>query len=195
MIPATSMLDRTQAVLAIIDVQERLAAAMSHRERVIAHAALLVRAAFITGVPVVVTRQYPQGLGVLDDALAHTVEEGVALGHAVSVVDKMSFDCFVEPSFVDALCASARRQLVVAGMETHICVTQTALSGLKEGFDVHVAADACCSRDDEAHGLALMRLGTAGAVVTTAESAAYELVGRAGTDEFRALLAAVKETS
>ena len=70
-------------------------------------------------------------------------------------------------------------------METHICVTQTALAGLREGFDVHVAGDACCSRADEHHELALARLGNAGAVLSTSESAAYELVGRLGRTNSR----------
>lgn len=192
MIPAASVLDRSQACLAVIDVQERLAAVMPHRERVVARTKLLIRAAVITGIPVVVTRQYPQGLGPIEGALIAAIEAARAADHDVVLVDKMTFDCFAEPAFVDAICASGRRQLVLAGMETHICVTQTALSGLGEGFDVHVVADASCSREDESHLLALARLGTAGAVVTTAESAAYELVGRAGTDEFKALLTAVK---
>lgn len=192
MIPASSVLERGQGLLVVIDVQERLAAAMRYRDRVVTRASLLVRAAEIVGLPVVVTRQYPRGLGDLDESLAGTIADCEGTGCNVERVDKVDFNCFGESAFTHAVCVTGRRQLVLAGMETHICVTQTALAGLAEGFDVHVAADACCSRDDECHELALMRLAAAGSVITTAESAAYELVGRAGTDEFKALLAAVK---
>ena len=78
-------------------------------------------------------------------------------------------------------------------MESHICVVQTALSALRAGFDVHVVGDGCCSRDSASHESALARVRTAGAVVTTTESVLYELVGEAGTDDFRDLLRIVKE--
>jgi nicotinamidase-related amidase len=193
MIPPASRADRDKAVLVLIDVQERLAAVMERREQVVSRSVLLAKAAAIVGVPVVVTRQYPEGLGDLDARLAAAVAEAAASSAAATAsVDKLSFDCFCDPGFCDAVAATGRSQLVIAGMESHICVAQTALAGLAEGFDVHVAADACCSRLAECHEIAVARLGNAGAVVTTAESVSYELVGRAGTDEFRALLAAVK---
>lgn len=192
MIPAMSKLERATASLVIIDVQERLAAAMPSRERVLSRAGLTVRAAGIVDMPVLVTRQYPQGLGDTEPTLVSMIGERQSPDPAAWTVDKVAFDCFEEPSFVEVLCASSRRQLVLAGMETHICVTQTALSALREGFDVHVVADACCSRDDSCHEYALRRLVAAGAVITTAESVAYELVGRAGTPEFKMLLEAVK---
>lgn len=218
MIPAASTLDRDSSALVIIDVQERLASAMACRAAVVERAAFLARVAEIVGMPVIVTRQYPRGLGDIDPALADVLDsaciscggvrgggstDGVdspgaadddeaLTGRAPGTVDKVTFDCFREPSFVSAVVESGARQLLLAGMETHICVTQTALAGLREGFDVHVCADACCSRDASHHTLALSRLRHAGAVVTCAESAAYELVRRAGTEEFKALLAIVK---
>lgn len=192
MIPAASVLRREQAVLVVVDIQERLAAAMSRREQVIAQSALLVRVAPIVGMPVVVTRQYPKGLGDLETGIVAALDESAAQGASVAHVDKVHFDCFSEATFCDALLATGRKQVLIVGMESHICVTQTALAGLGQGLDVHVAGDACCSRSDEHHQLALQRLAHAGAVVTSSESAAYELVGCAGTDEFRALLSAVK---
>lgn len=189
MLPPASMADRSKAILVVIDIQERLAAAMARREQVLSRTLLAARVAGIVGVPVVVTRQYPKGLGDIEQVLA----EGLPADEPGRVqVDKLSFDCFCEPAFCDAVAATGRSQLVLCGMETHICVTQTALAGLREGFDVHVLADACCSREDENHALALNRLGNAGAVISTAESCAYELVGRAGTDEFKRLLGVVK---
>ena len=195
MVSSANVLHRQSAALVVIDIQERLASAMAHRDRVIASTALLLRVAAIVDLPVVVTRQYPKGLGDHADEIAAALQEAGDAGVTVAQIDKVSFDCFAEPGFADAIRGLGRKQLLVAGMETHICVCQTALAGLRGGYEMHVAADACCSREDDNHTLALSRVGTAGAVVTTSESAAYELVGEAGTPEFKALLAAVKGRS
>lgn len=195
MLPAASMLDRLKTVLVVIDIQDRLASAMDRKDEVCSRAALLVEVAAIVDVPIVVTRQYPKGLGELDPSISGALDSAEGAGAAVLRADKMTFDCFAEPSFSELIGSTGRSQLLLCGMETHICVTQTALTALREGFDVHVAADACCSMGEEARTLALHRLANAGAVVTTAESAAYELVGRAGTDEFKALLSAVKRSA
>lgn len=187
-----SVLHSGDAVVIIVDVQERLAAAMDRRQSVLDACDKLVRTAAATGVPVLATRQYPVGLGDLEPTLAERLAALAAEGASVSGADKVAFNCFAEPAFVEALKATGRRQLVIAGMETHICVVQTALAALAAGFDVHVVADGCCSRDAENHERALSRLGAAGIVVTVTESALYELVGEAGTEEFRTLLRIVK---
>jgi len=191
--PACSTACRDEAVLVVVDEQERLASAMRHREPVVAATLRLVRVAQLVGLPIVVTRQYPKGLGDLEPALLGAIQTAEAAGSRVSRVDKLAFDCFGEPVFAETIAATQRKQLIIAGMETHICITQTALSAVRAGLDVHVAADACCSRDDVHHALALDRIRAAGVVVTTCESVMYELVGLAGTDEFRALLGIVKE--
>jgi nicotinamidase-related amidase len=184
---------REDAALVIIDDQERLASAMEYRDRVLAATVRLVRVAALVGMPIVITRQYPRGLGDTEPALVEAIDAAEHGGARVVSADKVTFDCTCEPAFIDALSTIGRKQLIVAGMETHICVTQTALSTLASGHDVHVVADACCSRDDANHELALARLRHAGVVVTTSESVMYELVGIAGTDEFKALLGIVKE--
>jgi len=190
--PADTIARRDDAVLVIVDEQERLTAVMERRDEVVSAAIRLVRTAALVGMPIVVTWQYPKGLGDTDAMLAEAIEAARSAGASVTEIDKVAFDCFGEPAFAKALERSSRRQMLLAGMETHICVAQTALSALRAGFDVHVADDACCSRDGGNHGSALERMRAAGAVVTTTESAMYELVGEAGTDEFRALLAIVK---
>jgi nicotinamidase-related amidase len=190
MIPSNSIVENVDAILVIIDAQERLAQVMPRRDDVIVATTMLLRACEATRVPCVVTRQYPKGLGDVVPALADTLRH---LREPPLLVDKVEFDCFRQPAFVDAICTSGRKQLVVCGMESHICVTQTVLAGLRNGYDVHVVADACCSRHHDSHETAMARLARAGAVVTTAESVAYELVGQAGGDEFKALLAAVKD--
>ncbi|TLM93650.1 MAG: isochorismatase family protein, partial [Actinobacteria bacterium] len=158
-------LDRTQAALVVVDIQERLAAAMGARERVIARTALLVRAAAIVGIPVIATRQYPKGLGPMEpDVEAVLAEADSSVG--VTRIDKLSFDCFADEEFANVVAELGRRQLVLCGMESHICICQTALAGLRSGHEIHVAADACCSRERELHDIAIMRLSAAGVVVT-----------------------------
>lgn len=192
MIPAASTAERHSCALVVIDIQERLAAVMARRQQVISQTVLLVRTAEILGIPVIATLQHPRGLGGMEPEITQALEQARLAGSDVTWVEKLSFDCFAEETFCDAVAATAARQLVMVGMETHICVTQTALAGLREGFDVHVVADACCSRRAEHHEVTLARLSNAGTVTTTSESVAYELVGRAGTEEFKKLLVAVK---
>jgi len=188
-----TLLNAENAVLLVLDVQERLAAAMDRRDEVRETAAFLAAVAGIVGVPVVVTRQYPAGLGDVEPELAARLTELEAEGLTVARADKMAFDCFREPTFRDAVEAMERRQLIIVGMESHICVTQTAISALAAGWDVHVVEDGCCSRSGQNHQGAMDRMRAAGAVITCAESAAYELVGEAGTPHFKALLGLVKQ--
>lgn len=177
---------REDAVLVVVDVQDRLASVMPRRDTVVASSVLLLRAAHELGMPSIVTRQYPQGLGDVVPEFAEVIG-------GATVVDKTSFDCLREPAFADALASSGRRQVVLAGMESHICVTQTALALVTEGYGVHVVADAVCSRRDRDRDVALDRLRTAGVTVTVTESVIYEALGEADTPEFRAVLGLVKE--
>jgi isochorismate hydrolase len=187
---APGSIDRPHAVLVVIDIQDRLADVMARRDEVVRTARFLMRAADVLDIPVVVTRQYPKGLG---DTVGELLETQESLTGSVEVVDKTCFCCGEEVAFTSALEATGRDQVVIVGMETHICVTQTALSLAGEGRSVHVAADGVCSRRDLDHETALARLGHAGVVVTTAESVVYEALGRAGTPEFKAVLGLVKE--
>lgn len=187
----TGLVHRASLVLVVVDIQEKLAAAMERRDDVVAATVLLIRAAGIIGAPIVVTRQYPEGLGDTVPEIAGALAE-VGDTVAVKVVDKTSFCACDEPAFLEALYDTGRAQAVLCGMETHICVTQTALTLAKKTYPVHVVADACCSRRKNDHKVALDRLRGAGVVVTTSESVAYEAVSRAGTEEFKRLLAIVK---
>lgn len=189
---ATSVLGRDRAALVVVDIQERLASVMSSRDRVVAATVRLIQTAALVRMSIIVTCQYPKGLGELDAEVAGALETVERGGTRVVRVDKMAFDCFGDPAFVSAVEELGCSTLLLAGMETHICVTQTALSGLRRGVEVHVAADATCSRDEAMALIALDRMRAAGAVITVAESAMYELVGVAGTDEFRMLLGIVK---
>lgn len=179
------IVSRRSAVFVMIDMQHRLADAMPRRDEVVGTSVLLAHVASALGIPVIVTRQYPAGLG---DTVLQLVD---ALGPH-EPVDKTSFDCTLEPAFRAKLDASGRHQVVLAGMEAHICVTQTALALASIGREVYVVADAVCSRRDVDCDIALHRLRAAGVVVATAESVIYEALGRAGTPEFKAVLELVK---
>ncbi len=181
------LLDRDDAVIVIVDVQERLARVMPRRNEVVDAIVLLARAARALGVPVIVTRQNPAGLGGVEPEILETVAPGSP------VIDKTAFCCCAEPQFLAALDAVGRRQVMLVGMEAHICVAQTALALLERGCAVHVARDAVCSRRDADRDGALDRLQAAGIEISGTESAIYEIVERAGSDEFRTMLGFVKE--
>lgn len=189
-----SIVDPAQMVLVLVDLQERLVSAMSEadRSRVISRSMKLARAAALVGAPIVMTRQYPKGLGPAVSEIETLLLDLAYAGARVFGVDKVAFCCASEPTFMGALTATGRGQVVLAGMETHICVAQTALALASTHARVQVVADACCSRDSHAHELALDRMRDEGIVITHHESVMYEAVGVAGTDEFRALLEIVK---
>lgn len=186
------LVSRDDLVLVIVDVQERLAATMPDRSAVISAVSRLARTATLLGAPIIVTRQYPQGLGCTVAELDALMADLEGEGAQILRVDKTTFSCVAEALFVEALRLTGRNQVVLTGMETHICVIQTALALAELGFDTQVPADACCSREEKAHRVALDRMRDAGVTVTMSESVMYEAVGRAATDEFRRLLAIVK---
>ena len=182
---STFQLDRDDAVLLVVDIQERLAVVMAERERVVANTGHLIAAAKLLGVPVVLTEQYPKGLGP-------TVPElRAALDPAPAIV-KMTFDCCGEPAFAPALEQTGRSTVIVCGMEAHICVLQTVLGLLATGMNVHVAADAVCSRNPENARTALELQRDAGAVITCTETVLFQLLGRAGTPEFKSIQARIR---
>lgn len=178
-------LDRKDALLLVIDIQERLAAAMAERERVVENTGHLIAAAGLLDVPVLLTEQYPKGLGP-------TVPEVRAALPSLAAIEKLTFDCCAEPSFPPSLERGGRSTVIVCGMEAHICVLQTVLGLLGGGRRVHVVADAVCSRNPSNAHTALELLRDAGAVVTCAETVLFQLLGRAGTPEFKTIQARIR---
>jgi len=183
MAQAINLLRRGDAVLVVVDVQERINAVMAEQAH-LARIAALVEACAALGVPVVATEQYPKGLGP-------TVAELSGLLPAPPLV-KDSFSCAREPAVRAALEATGRRQAVVVGIEAHVCVLQTAIDLVAAGHLVHVPHDAVSSRRPADKEWALRRMAAAGVVVTTTESALFELLERCGTDEFKLVAALVK---
>ncbi|HEV2756467.1 MAG TPA: isochorismatase family protein, partial [Actinomycetota bacterium] len=175
----TAMLDRSRAALVVVDVQEGFRKAIPDFEEIARRTATLVEGARILGVPAVVTEQYPKGLG-------HTVDEVGLNGEPV--LEKTVFAA----SCAEGFDLEGRDQVVVCGIEAHVCVHQTVEDLAARGVEVHVCADAVASRDPANKVVALERAERAGAVPTTVEMALLELCGRAGTDEFKAVQRLIK---
>ena len=173
-----------RSVLVIIDVQERINAVMADQGHV-PRLSVLYRAFRALGLPVLVTEQYPKGLGP-------TIPELAGLLEGPPLV-KDTFSAARDEAFMEALEALHPHRIVVTGIETHVCVTQTSLDLIHAGFQVHVPHDAVCSRRPRDRERALDRLATAGAVVTSTESALFELLDRCGTDDFKTVSKLVKE--
>ncbi len=173
------------SALVVIDIQERLVPAMQAPARTIRNARLLLNAASKTGVPALLTEQYPKGLG-------HTIPEILQAAGDSKVLPKMHFSCMEDKDFNSAFRALGRRQAVLAGMEAHICVVQTAASLVEAGFDVFVVSDATASRTIESEQACLARLSAGGVSVVTTEMVVFEWLGEAGTQTFKEMLPLLK---
>ncbi len=179
------VLNKEEAVLLIVDFQERLAAIMKEKEKVVKSCQHLLELAKMQGIPVVVTEQYPKGLG-------RTVPELQSAVPDYKPIEKTVFNCCGEPAFVADIKKLGKKQIIMTGMETHICVLQTTIGLLQLGFTVHAVQDAICSRtqDNWNTGIAFMR--DAGAVVTCTETVLFQLLKVAGTDEFKRISQRIK---
>lgn len=183
---ARFQLDREQALLLVIDVQEKLVVTMepdAYRQ-MLDTLEMLLGGMGRMGIPAVVTEQYPRGLG-------STVPELEAAGRQ-GVVEKVSFSCCGEPAFLEKLKAYGRSQIIVTGMEAHVCVYQTVLGLLEAGFHVHVVGDGVISRRENDLKAGLDNAARAGAVVTTAEIVLFQLMQSSKTPEFKEISTLIK---
>jgi nicotinamidase-related amidase len=171
------LIDREHASLLVIDVQERLLPAIHDWQRILDNAIWLARVAQRLNVPVLASEQYPKGLG-------HTHADLRAVLPAGAVADKLHFSC-VAADCLQGIHGSDRRQWVICGIEAHVCVLQTALELRWQGKEVFVVADAVGSRDPANRDLALARMRGHGIEIVSREMLAFELLKRAGTNEFR----------
>lgn len=172
-------LEKEKAVLVVIDVQEKLIPAMDERicGQLVGHINMLVEGFKAMGLPVIATEQYPRGLG-------HTIEELTAATQQ-DCVEKVAFSCAGEPKFMAALEKTGAKQVVLVGMESHVCVYQTMIDLLDRGYVVHLVRDAICSRFKSDYQTAIAMAAQMGAVLTTTEIALFQLVGVAGSDDFK----------
>lgn len=176
------LVDRQDCILVVIDVQEKLMAAIHDRERVAANTTTLVKFCGICGIPVVFTEQLKLGA---------TLSQVKDAARDFTAVEKIHFNCFLNDEFSGAVARTGRRTLVLTGAESHICVAQTAIPAVPR-WRVHVISDAVSSRLPENKAIALQRMRDAGAVISSTEMFIYEILVKAGTDEFKAVLPLVK---
>jgi nicotinamidase-related amidase len=178
-------LEKINALFLIVDIQERLASVMSKRKNVIANCLHLIEASRLLSIPIVITEQYPKGLGPTVDEIGNVLPSHTSF-------EKITFDCCKEHSFSEKIASANRKQVILSGMETHICVLQTCIGLLRQGYTVHIVRDAVCSRkkDDFKTGIELMR--DAGAVITSTEIVLFQLLEKAGTEEFKTISKRIK---
>lgn len=171
------------SVLVMIDIQDRLSAAMPNgvRERVIEQISILLTASKVLSVPVIVTEQYPKGLGPTEFALKSQLADDVP------IIEKTSFSSVAAGGFLDAISRTERKQIILTGMETHICIVQTALDLQQHGYDVFVVEDAVSSRSKANQYNALQRMRHSGITITNVESVLFEWLGDAQHPDFKTL--------
>jgi nicotinamidase-related amidase len=180
------LLSRHQSVLVVIDMQEPFLNVMYGREALVANVALLCQVARIVGVPILTTTQNSARLGSTVPAIAEIV------GAETPMLDKLSFSCVASSPFREVLTTLQRRQVLLCGVETHICVCQTAADLLESGYSVHVAPDAVSARTVERHKLGMERIRDLDILPISAEAAVYEWLEQAGTAEFKQILPLVR---
>jgi nicotinamidase-related amidase len=174
----SSILRKEEAALLIIDIQEKILRAMINPEIVIQNTLKLIKGFKILRSPIFLTEQYPKGLGETESRIKEAIQDIVP-------VQKMSFSCSDAEDLFEKLKKQSIKQVAVAGIESHVCVQQTALDLLANGFQISLAADACSSRKNVDHNIALKRMRSAGVTVTTTEAILFEMLVVCGTEEFK----------
>ncbi len=180
-----TILNRDRSVVLLVDVQERFRDVMADGPAMIEECGRILQAAKILGIPILATEQYPKGLG-------HTVPELAELIDGYPLVEKLTFSCCGESGLMEQLEVLDRDQIVVIGIESHVCVLQTALDLLAAAKQVHVPHDAITSRSRKMRASAIERMRQAGVVITCAESVLFEWLVEASGDEFKPVSKLVK---
>jgi nicotinamidase-related amidase len=179
------LMSRDDSALLVVDVQEKLVPSIPHHQRMVWNIRRLIDGARLLGIPTTGTEQYPRGLGPMVDELASRLGE---------IPEKLSFSCGGCPQVFADFRDAGIYKLLVVGIETHVCVQQTVLDALADGFQVYLAVDAVGSRHDVDYQTALRRMESSGVVLTSTEAALFEWCEVAGTPEFKQISALVRET-
>jgi nicotinamidase-related amidase len=184
---ARRALEPDQCALVVVDIQEKLLPPIFQKEQLVQNSQLLIRAASVLKIPAIVSTQYSKGLG-------KTVPEVASLLPETEAIDKDRFSCFGSDVFCTLLkrLPGNRNTLLLCGMESHICVMQTALAALREGFLVHIASDAVSSRTEWNWKIGLERMRAAGAVISSTEMMIYELMRSSSSPAFKEMLPHLK---
>lgn len=182
----SSLINAKDSVVLIIDIQEKLLKAIPESEKLIKNASILAKTAKILEIPVLVTEQYPKGLGFTHPELRINIDE------KADFVEKTTFSCTEEQDFLRVLKSLNKKQVIVCGMETHICVHQTVNGLLKQGFDVYLVKDAISSRKKEEYEIGIERMLKDGAVLSSVEMVLFELLQGAKHPSFKEIQALIK---
>ncbi len=179
------LLTAQNSLLLIIDVQEKFREHIHNFQETMHNIVVMAEGAKLLDVPVFVTEQYPQGLG-------KTVREIAEVVQLAQEFEKTAFSCCQDSKFIEALKNTGRKQIVVCGIETHVCVNQTVLDLLNLDYQVHVVVDAVSSRNPENKNRGLQKMQTAGALMSSAEMSLLELVGDSGKPVFKSVQRLIK---
>ena len=179
------LIRREQSLILIVDIQEKLAPAILNADEVVANTIKLICAAQYLNVPVLASEQYPSGLGPTVSPIRELLPAQVRF-------EKTHFSCLGEPDVAERLQRQQRPQIIICGMEAHVCVLQTAIDVKAAGYATMVVADAVSSRRAESRELGIARIREAGVTIVNAEMVLFEWLGQAGTPEFKALLPLIK---
>lgn len=184
--PALRPLHPSECALIVIDIQEKLLPPIFEKDSLLRNAQLLIRLANILEIPIVSTTQYAKGLGNIVAEVRELLPS--------APIDKNAFSCFGSDAFCSAMknLPGQRNTILLCGMESHICVAQTALGALREGYLVHVASDAVSSRTEWNWKIGLDRMRAASAVISSTEMMIYELLQESGTEAFKEMLKHLK---
>lgn len=177
-------LKKAETIFLIIDLQEKLMPVISDKEEVFSNVNKLIAGAKILSVPVIVTEQYSKGLG-------HTCKE-IELPENPLIIEKMCFSSMLSNELSEQLKQMQAKSLIIAGVESHICVFKTALDALAQGYEVHIVADAVSSRKKFDREIALERIRQAGGYIVSTEMILFQLMDFAGTDEFKQISRLIK---
>lgn len=178
-------IERENCTGLIIDIQEKLFPVMAEKEALVAKCRVLIEGLLVLNIPVVVTQQYTKGLG-------STIAEISSLFDPFNFIEKGSFSCLDEPAYLSALEQSGKRNVLICGIESHVCVLQTAIDLMENGYHPIVISDCISSRDPNEKQIALQRFALEGIRVSTVESILFELTRYSTAAEFRAISKLVK---
>jgi len=178
-------LNSQEVALVILDIQEKLAAVMKYKEHVIDNCLHLIELARMLQIPIILTEQYPKGLGTTLPEIQEVLSD-------YAPFEKTGFDCCREDGFLSLMASKGRKKILLTGMETHVCVLQTALGLMKEGYEVQVVRDAVCSRTKKNFKTGIEFMRNAGAVITGTETVLFQLLERAGTEPFKIISKRIK---
>lgn len=183
----TDKISSNNSVFVIIDIQEKLSDVVDSFDDVVSNVEKLIKSLDLLGVPIIVTEQYPQGLG-------GTVIELSQIIHHADKVEKTTFDCFNSKDFAKLIETKYKnvKHVILCGIESHVCVIQTALSALRKGFDVHVVADAISSRKKNDKKIAISRMQREGVKLTSTEMIIFQLIEDAKDEKFKELIKIIK---